>query len=74
MLLDWGIKWPTLGSGNMWVSMLIRGFVYFLAKIEISQVVHNLYDIHVVVQYEDPFPFLLRDIELGIYFMNIQYR
>ena len=43
-----------------------------LADIEISQVVHDLCETHVVVQYEDPFPFLLRDIEFGIYLMNIQ--
>ena len=49
-----------------------KGIRVFLAKIEISQVVHNLYKTHMVVQYEDPFPFLLRDIELGIYLMNIQ--
>ena len=49
-----------------------KGIRVFLAKIEISQVVHNLYETHMVVQYEYPFPFLLRDIELGIYLMNIQ--
>ena len=49
-----------------------KGIRVFLAKIEISQVVHNLYETHMVVQYEDAFPFLLREIELGIYFMNIQ--
>ena len=49
-----------------------KGIRVFLAKIEMSQVVHNLYKTHMVVQYEDPIPFLLRDIELGIYLMNIQ--